>query len=253
MALSVEWQSDLMVMFYVLLFVAGTIIVPKFLKEKGIISKFFARKIVHSFAGLACFAAPYLNYPILAVIMAAIMTIVTRKSSETTRIKPLRELFKAISEDEELKVNYLQGPFAYCMAITILVFIFIFFPDKYYFPISAILIMMYADTMASVIGRRYGKHNIPISWVGSKRSVEGSMAFFITALALSIFTFALLGQILPGNSKILTTNEIILLSFLISLISMLLELISPSKYDDLIVPLGATLLISLIALGIGVW
>ena len=46
MALSAEWQSDLIVMFYVLLFVAGTIIIPKLLKEKDIISKFFARKIV---------------------------------------------------------------------------------------------------------------------------------------------------------------------------------------------------------------
>lgn len=253
MALSPAWQHDLIIMAYVLLFIAISILTPKILKEKGIIAKRTARKIIHSLCGLSVFSAPYLNYPWLAGIMALLMTMVTRKSKKESTAKPLRELFDAISEDEELKVGYLQGPFAYALAITILVFIFIAFPDKYYFPISAILIMMYADTAASIIGRKYGKHPINVSWVGSKRTVEGSIGFFVVAWICSLFTFSVLGLFLPGFSDILTPGQIIGLSLGMSLVSAGLELISPSKYDDLIVPLGATLVICLLAAAFGMW
>ena len=86
MALSEEWKSDLIVISITLVYVALAVLLPKILKEKGVISKFFARKMIHSFAGLAIFAAPFLNHPIFAAIMAFIMTVVTRRSSEKSKI-----------------------------------------------------------------------------------------------------------------------------------------------------------------------
>jgi dolichol kinase len=253
MSLSPEWRSDLLIMLLAGLYTILSILIPKYLKEKEIITKSTARKLIHSFSGLAILVAPYLNYPILAAIFAFLMTTLMRLSSKKSKTKPLKQLFDAIGEDEELQLGYLQGPYSYCLAITILTFVFAFFPDKFYIPISAILIMMYADVLAAFVGRKYGKHHINIPWVGNKRTLEGSLTFLVSSLILSIFSFFFFGQILPGNSIILTTGNVFLLSFLISIISTLLELFSPSKYDDLIVPLGSTLIVSLCAILMKVW
>ena len=128
-----------------------------------------------------------------------------------------------------------------------------FFIDKYYYPIAAILIMMFADTFAGIVGRKYGKHHITIPWVGNKRTLEGSLAFIFVAILCSLFTFFFFGQLLPGNSMILSTSQALLLTIILSIGSALLELISPSKYDDLIVPLGSTLLISFVAYLLHIW
>lgn len=253
MALAQPVQSDIILSLFTGIYVLASIIIPKILKEKGILSKYVARKMIHSFSGLAIFIAPYLNYPIIAAFLSLIMTILTRESKKKSKTKPLRDLFNAISEDEELEVGYLQGPFAYCLAITILMFIFTLFPQRYYYPIAAILIMMFADTAASTVGRKYGKHYINVPWVGSKRTVEGSITFFIVALGVSFLSYGFFGNLLPGFSVVLTFPQILLLSLISSMLSTLLELISPSKYDDLIIPLGTTLLISLLAILMQIW
>jgi phytol kinase len=253
MGISPGIQSDLVIIACTAIYVGLTIIIPKVLKEHGIISRFLARKLIHSFSGLAIFIAPYLTYPVITGVLALIMAILTRESKEKSKAKPLKELYEAISEEEEVKVGYLEGPFAYCLAITILMFVFVAFPDKYYFPIASILIMMFSDTAASIVGRRYGKHHIYVPWVGNKRTLEGTMTFFVTALAISLLSFSVFGRLFPGNSLILTFPQILLLSVVLSAISALLELVSPSKFDDLIVPLGSTLLISLFAILLQIW
>lgn len=253
MELSDSLRNDLIITLFTLVYVSLSILIPKILKERNIISKYTARKLIHSFAGLAIFIAPYLNYPVIAAFIALLMTFLTRESKEKSKAKPLKELFNAIGEAEELEVGYLQGPFAYCLSITILMFIFTLIPTKFYFPISSILIMMFADTTASFIGKKYGKHHVFVPWVGNKRTLEGSLAFFVVALGFSFLSFFFFGRWFPGNSVILSLNEIVLYAISLSFFSTILELASPSKYDDLIIPLGSTLFLVLLAFSLNLW
>ena len=143
--------DDLKIIGIVTVFVLFVIFFPEFLEKKKKISKFVARKIVHSFSGLAIIVTPYLNYPILAGILALFLTLFTRTSGRKSPTKLQRNLFESIYEEEEIIIGYLQGPYAYCLAITLLVFIFIPFPELYYFPITAVLIMMYSRSQALYI------------------------------------------------------------------------------------------------------
>jgi dolichol kinase len=246
-------EHDLLLFLGAVIYVIVVIFIPKLLKEKGVISGYIARKIIHSFAGLSVFISPYMYYPILAVTLGLASIVMTLFSSQKSRIHQLKKLYEAIREDEEMKAGYLQGPFAYSLAITILIFIFVFFPDKYYIPIAAILVMMFADSTAAIVGRRWGRHFIYIRWVGSKRTWEGSIAFMIIAFLCSLTIFSFFGRLVPGFSQILTIGQIIFLSLVMSVLSAGLELISPSKFDDLVIPLGSTVLVSLIALLTGIW
>jgi dolichol kinase len=166
-------------------------------------------------------------------------------------VKQLKDLYDAISEEQEdgLKRAFLQGPFFYCLSITLLVLIFgIFASEQFYFPIAGVLIMIVADTLASVIGKRWGKISLSLSWTNSKRTLEGSLTFFFTAYLLCFLSFFLFGLLIPTFQEPLSFPTILIYSLITSTIATIIELISPSTYDDLTVPLGSTLIIYLLTL-----
>jgi dolichol kinase len=233
--------------FYVLL----TICIPLVLYKKEKISKFAARKFVHMFAGLAILSSPFYFWPFWPTIIAGSVTLFVYFSSKESKVKQLKDLYDAISEEQEegLKRAFLQGPFFYCLSITSLVFIFgIFAPDQFYFPIAGILLMIVADTLASVIGKRWGKIIISLRWTNSKRTLEGSLTFFITAYVLCFLSFFLFGMLIPTFQDPLPLPTMLIYSLITSAIATVIELISPSTYDDLTVPLGSTIIIYLLTL-----
>ena len=107
------------------------------------------------------------------------------------------------------------------LSATLLVFIF---PVK----IAAIsmITFMISDAAAALVGRRFGK----IHWGKSAKTIEGSSAFFITAiLCLALF-------------DILLIKEILFVGFA----AMLLELLPVALNDNLYVPLGTAGLIYIV-------
>jgi len=233
--------------FYILL----TIFIPLILYKKEKITKFAARKSVHMFAGLAVLSSPFYFWPFWPTIIAGTLTILVYFSSKESKVKQLKDLYDAISEEQEegLKRAFLQGPFFYCLSITSLVLIFgIFARDQFYFPIAGVLIMIVADTLASVIGKRWGKIGISLPWTNSKRTLEGSLTFFISAFLLCFLSFFLFGLLIPTFQEPLALPTILIYSLITSAIATIIELISPSTFDDLTVPIGSTLIIYLLTL-----
>jgi dolichol kinase len=229
--------------------VFATILIPVQLKKREKITKFQARKAVHLFAGLAVLTAPYYFWPGFAVILAGSMTFLTLLSSKKSNVKQLKELYDSIGEEAEEKVGYLQGPFHYCLSITILITLFtIFAPNQMYFPVAGILLMIISDTLASVIGKKYGKRKINLPWVKTTRSLEGSIAFFISGFILCLVAFTFLGVSNPINQVHLTIETAFLYSLITSFLATIVELISPSTWDDLTIPIATTIIVFLLTL-----
>ncbi len=240
---------DLLVLLLTLGYVFATILIPVQLKKRDKITKFQARKAVHLFAGLSVFATPYFTWPWWAVIMAGSMTILTFLSSKKSKVKQLKDLYDAIGEEAEEKVGRLMGPFNYCMSILILVTIFVIIaPEQLYFPIAGILLMIISDTLASVVGKKYGKIKIKIPWLSTTRTLEGSLVFFISGFVLCFIAFTFLGVSNPITQIHLTLEVALLYSLITSALATIIELASPSTYDDLTVPIFTTLAIFLITL-----
>lgn len=241
--------SDLLLMLLTYGYILLTIMIPVQLKKRNKISKFTARKIVHMFAGLSVLITPFFTWPWFAVVIAGSLTAVTLLSSKESNVKQLKDLYDSIGEEQEEKVGYLQGPFHYCLSIlSLMTFFVIFAPNELYFPISGILIMIISDTLASIIGKRYGKLHINIPWTKSKRTVEGSLAFFGSAFLLCLFSFAFFGLINPLSQKPLTIETILLYALITSALGTIIELLSPSTYDDLTVPILTTIIIFILTL-----
>ena len=115
---------DLLLLMFTYIYVFATILIPVQLKKREKITKFQARKAVHLFAGLAVLTAPYYFWPWFAVILAGSMAVLTLLSSKKSNVKQLKELYDSIGEEAEENAGYLQGPFHYCLSITILIAIF---------------------------------------------------------------------------------------------------------------------------------
>ncbi|MBY9019680.1 MAG: hypothetical protein KGD67_01385 [Candidatus Lokiarchaeota archaeon] len=240
---------DLLILLLTYIYVFATILIPVQLKKRDKITKFQARKAVHLFAGLAVLTTPYYSWPWWAVILAASITILTLLSSKKSNVKQLKELYDSIGEEAEEKVGYLQGPFHYALSITLLVTIFVIFaPDQMYFPISGILLMIISDTLASIIGKNYGKRKINLSWVNTTRSLEGSIAFFISGFVLCFFAFTFLGVSNPITQVHLSLEVALLYSLITSALATIIELVSPSTWDDLTIPIATVLCVFLLTL-----
>ncbi|MFX0181294.1 MAG: hypothetical protein ACFE78_14000, partial [Candidatus Hodarchaeota archaeon] len=152
-----DFLFDLLIVLITYLYIFATILIPVQLKKREKISKFQARKAVHLFAGLSVFSSPYFSWKWWPVIIAGTLTVLVLLSSKKSKIKQLKELYDSIGEEAEEEVGYLQGPFHYCLSILGLITIFvIFFPDQLYFPIAGIMLMIISDTLASLIGKRFG-------------------------------------------------------------------------------------------------
>ncbi|UCD01686.1 MAG: hypothetical protein JSV23_01285 [Promethearchaeota archaeon] len=243
--------TDLAIAGITYLYIILMIFIPLILYKKEKITKFSARKSIHMFAGLAVLSSPFYFWPFWPTIIAGTLSVFVFFSSKESKVKQLKDLYDAISEEQEDRLNraFLQGPFFYCISITLLVFIFgIFAPNQFYFPIAGVLIMIVADTLASVIGKRWGKISISLPWTNSKRTLEGSSIFFVCAFLLCCLSFFLFGTLIPTLQMPLPFTAILIYSLITSLIATIIELITPSTYDDLTVPLGSTLIIYLLTL-----
>lgn len=240
---------DLFILLLAFIYVLATILIPVQLKKRDKITKFQARKAVHLLAGLAVLSTPYYTWPWWAVILAGSMTILTFLSSKKSSVKQLKDLYDSIGEEAEEKVGYLQGPFHYCLSITLLITIFVIIaPNQMYFPIAGILLMIISDTLASIIGKKYGKRKIKIPWVKTARSLEGSLAFFISGFFLCLIAFTLLGVTNPITQNHLTLEIALLYSLITSALATIVELLSPSTWDDLTVPIASVVIVFFLTL-----
>lgn len=238
--------QDLLLVLFTYIYVALTIMIPVQLKKRNKVSKFTARKMVHSFAGLSVLSTPFYIWPYFAVIIAGSLTVLVLLSSKESKIKQFKDLYDSIGEEAEEKVGYLQGPFHYCISILLLVTIFVIFaPHQLYFPLAGLLIMIFSDTLASVVGKRWGKHHIEFPWT-SRRSVEGSLALFVSAFLLALGSFWFFGMFTPVTQQVLTWENIFVYALITALAATIIEVISPSTYDDLTVPILTTVLIYLL-------
>ncbi len=248
----IDIVKDLMFIGLALIYVLAWVLIPEILQKKGIISKFVARKLVHLFAGLVVIIAPFLTIPWFAVALASLMTFVTLKSSKHSSMAAFKGLYDAIGEEAEESKGYLQGPFHYALAITVLITAYsaiyqITAYSLFYLPIAGILIMIISDTLASIVGKRWGKHEIKVPWIKTRRTVEGSITFLASAWILCFISFIVFGYYLPGHSIVLSLPNALILSIVTAIVGTLVELVSPSVWDDITIPIATTAIVTILA------
>jgi len=180
------------------------------------------RKIIH-FLGVPIPFLAYLNRNLICVILFTV--IVLYAFSETLRyigfhFPVVSHITKKAQRYTEIR-GFIVGPISLTLGILIPL---LFFPYTIYIP--SILIVCISDSISSLVGKKFGKLTLPLY----QRTVEGSAAFFLSALLILSF-------FLPFRLALLT-----------ALLPTAIELFSPFDLDNLLVPVGTALFLKYVVL-----
>jgi phytol kinase len=190
----------------------------------GKLSGEFARKSVHVGMGVICLSFPWLFDSPLPVQILAAAAILTLFCVRITRLR--QSIGSALFSIDRLSIGELLFPLAVAWLFTLA-------QDKPLHYCISLLLLTLADTAGALAGAKYGKKIYHTT--AATKSLEGSIAFFVTAFictSLPLYFFANLPLII-----------ILFLSFTIALFTMAVEGASGHGLDNLLIPLGAFLLL----------
>jgi len=171
------------------------------------------RSIIHTSSALIACTFPFylpLTYVIFLSSFFFIFLIISKHST----------LLKSIHSVERKTWGEIYFP------LGILIIAYAFLPNHIINYEIAILIFGISDVLANITGKYYGSH--PFSFLKCKKTIEGSLAFFIS-------TFIIL----------VVLNNNLFVSLFISLIVAIIESISPYGSDNLTVPIVTSILLTI--------
>ncbi len=221
-------QGDIngLILSYVYAF--GMLLIVEFIGRKLKWQQDFTRKIIHMGAGLWIWGILYFfdnwQYGIIPFTTFIVLNFLFFKF----------QIFKAMDTTEST-----PGTVYFAISITIL-FAWLWRTggavDNVPIAAAAIMAMTIGDALASIFGRKWGKHQYTI-W-GSTRSFEGSSVMAVSSFIVIGLTLALLpGSVLSTHSIPFTVNSIVILTLAGSITAAAAESVSPKGTDNLFVPL----------------
>jgi len=186
----------------------------KVLKSRPLIS----RKFLHIMVGNIFFILPIFEHAwVMSLVAAAPFILLTFLVSPYS---PLKIVSKTSAAGHGIGLVY------YAISWTVLAYVFFNRPEIIAVGIVA---MSYGDGFASLIGRKFGKRKYNV--FGDEKSIEGSIAMFITTTLFSLIALYYYG-----------VEVNILAVIIISLVAAFVEGITPKGLDNLTVSFSAALL-----------
>jgi len=165
------------------------------LKRKYSLPTFLTRRITHIGTAIVAGIAPLFvtrNELVIVCMIFAVVLLLGRRSG----------LFSAIHSVERHTFGEVYLPLG--VAATALLFL----PQNLLAFQFGIFIMGISDALAGLVGEVFGKHSVTI--FGNRKTLEGSVAFFISSLLLTILFNPLWGYQLVLFPLVLTIVEILL-------------------------------------------
>lgn len=201
----------------------------------GLITSSDSRKLVHVGSG------PFfvLAWPLFSrtpggqLAATAVPVLSVFRLLAASRTKEGSALVKAVSRTGDSR-EALGGPMLY----TIVLLASAILGWHSIVPLIAIGQMAVGDGMADLVGRRLGRSKWPFSFVSQRKSVEGSVAFAVSAFAACS---AMLAVFHAAGMTALTAASAAPALLVVSVLSALVELL-PIGDDNLTVPLAAAIL-----------
>ncbi|MFH1179170.1 MAG: phosphatidate cytidylyltransferase [Candidatus Bathyarchaeota archaeon] len=218
-----ELQTNLVVMVACYLYIVAVILIAGYLK-RGVLDPKTSRKFLHSMIGNLPLIMPFFTQSIFPFLVASPFILVTFLATPYSPFPWLTEKLSSLSDLTE--EGHHTGLVLYAISYTALAYLF---GTQPYIVAAGIFPMAYGDSLAALIGMRYGKTKL------GNKSLEGCAGMFFGSLISlllgmayfsSIYGFALIDQIVP--------------SLLVAIVVTVAEFLSPSGLDNIAVPaLGA--------------
>jgi phytol kinase len=227
-------------------------------RRKGREKSDVSRKIVHIGAGNSIFFWPLYEHAWAVSIAPWTLAIFVLLLTPKSRVKAFRDMFESMARELDRKKGHIIGPLLYIISIGLLVSVFgygSYFP-YFYIGAIAIVIMIWGDGFACLLGKRFGSSN-QYEVFGCSRSVVGSLSLFIVgsiAALATMFYFSSIVPIirpaytLPVALPFVTMLEVALIA---AFFAMIIEAVTPFGIDNVTVPLLVTLIVFILLFEMG--
>ncbi|MEA1986644.1 MAG: DUF92 domain-containing protein [Candidatus Marinimicrobia bacterium] len=198
-----------------------------FLLKKFKVHPNTTRRIVHILVAILVSIAPFIFENYLQPFVLAIIFIIINFLSLGS------ENLKGIHGTERVSYGTIYFPISFAVLV-------LWFWDKDpAILITAMLIMGFADPIASWVGEN-AKNPKVFTIISDKKSLQGSFAMFLISFIVATFGMLILRKFM-GNE--ITFSTAILIGFITAIFATVAETISHQGTDNLTVPLGAGLIL----------
>lgn len=201
------------------------------------VSRKTSRKFLHMMIGNFPFIIPFFTSNVYPVLVAAPFILVTFFVSPYSPFKNISKKLKGLAGITE--EGHHLGLVFYAVSYTFLAW---FFASKPCVVAAGVLPMAYGDSLASLVGERYGRRMYKLF---ASKSLEGSTAMFLASffsLTVSLVFFSQLYSFWVFQK--------ILAVFATATVATLVESFSPFGFDNLTVPVFSALTFLLLDGGI---
>jgi len=211
----IEWTSILFVVSLLLLSLA----IIKIVESKTDINGEIKRKLFHMSMGLVMLTFPYIFYSVVSVGVLGVLALIVLLALKHTKLKnSLGTILYSVDRESLGEIFFV---------ISVFTLFYLSKGDKVLYSVP-ILVLTFADSIAALIGKNYGKKNIAELNEDAK-SIEGSFMFFMVAFMATLVPLLLFTTV--GREETLIISTII--GFNVALI----EMISHTGNDNLLIPL----------------
>ncbi len=170
------------------IFIVGT----EVLKRKFALPTAYTRRFIHiGTAAVAGFAPLFVTRDQLIIVCIFFIVLLLLGRSYT--------LFSAIHGVDRKSFGDIYLPLGVILSALI------FLPQYIHIFQFGIFIMGISDAVAGFVGEKFDKHNIEV--YGNKKSIEGSVAFFVCSLILTLVFFPFVGYQILVIPIVLTMTE----------------------------------------------
>ena len=208
----IEWTS---ILFVILLLLASLTII-KILENKTNINGEVKRKLFHMSMGLVMLTFPYIFHSVISVGVLGILALIILFALKHTKLKnSLGTILYSINRESLGEMFFVISVFS---------IFYLSKGDKILYSVP-ILILTFADSMAALIGKNYGKKNIAELNEDAK-SREGRFIFFMVAFMATLVPLLLFTTV--GREETLIISAIV--GFNVALI----EMVSHTGNDNLL-------------------
>jgi phytol kinase len=254
------FPNDILALLITYVYVFAVIGLGTLLSRRGKGGKSDAsRKVIHIGAGDSILFWPLYEHAWAVSIAPWTLAIFVYLLKPKSRVKAFRDMFQSMAREMDLKRGHIVGPLLYIISIGILVSIFGYGSYYPYFFVGAIgiMIMIWGDGFACLIGKRFGKGS-QYEVFGCTRSVVGSVTLLIVGTIASLLTMVYFNSIVPiirpsyALPVPLSLPIMLEIALIASSIAMIIEALTPLGVDNLTVPLLTSLIVFVIFVLIGV-
>ncbi|MCF7800641.1 MAG: DUF92 domain-containing protein [Candidatus Marinimicrobia bacterium] len=192
----------------------------------------FSRKLVHILVGVLLVFAPFILTSATPAIILGILFVIINYFALKSHV------FSGMHATDRISYGTVYFPIAFIIVIAL------YWNRSPAVMLTALLILAFADTAASIVGEQLTYPKTFIFWQ-DKKTLAGSLTFFITALIVVLLFFPFFYGLEDNNHGALPLSFLLLLGVITALMSMLAESASRQGSDNLTLTLAAALSLDL--------